>query len=114
MAALEHTAQGSGNIHTDGDGVRRRDFINVAAVSFAGVGAVAAVVPLLSQMAPSVDVLALASTEVDISKIAPGQAIKTVWRKQPQPHPAGDRRGQQGLAGRASRPAVAGRADQAG
>ena len=83
MAALEHTAQGSGNIHTDGDGVRRRDFINVAAVSFAGVGAVAAVVPLLSQMAPSADVLALASTEVDISKIAPGQAIKTVWRKQP-------------------------------
>ena len=83
MAALEHTAQGSGNIETDGEGVRRRDFINVAAVSFAGVGAVAAVVPLLSQMNPSADVLALASTEVDISKIAPGQAIKTIWRKQP-------------------------------
>ncbi len=34
-------------------------------------------------MSPSADVLALASTEVDISKIEPGQAIKTVWRKQP-------------------------------
>ena len=65
------------------DGVRRRDFLNVAAVSVAGVGAVAAVVPLLTQMAPSADVLAMASVEVDISKILPGQAIKTSWRKQP-------------------------------
>ena len=52
-------------------------------MSFAGVGAVAAAIPLITQMAPSADVLALASTEVDISKILPGQAIKTIWRKQP-------------------------------
>jgi ubiquinol-cytochrome c reductase iron-sulfur subunit len=65
------------------DGVRRRDFLNVAAVSFAGVGVVAVALPLITQMNPPADVLALASTEVDISKIAPGQAIKTVWRKQP-------------------------------
>ena len=63
--------------------LRRRDFINIAAVSFAGVGAAAVVLPLIEQMNPSADVLALASTEVDISKIAPGQAIKTSWRKQP-------------------------------
>src|SRR5690606_19155220 len=63
--------------------LRRRDFINIAAVSFAGVGAAAVTLPLISQMNPSADVLALASTEVDISKIAPGQAIKTSWRKQP-------------------------------
>ncbi len=70
--------------HTEGtDGVRRRDFLNVAAVSFAGVGVVAVALPLISQMNPPADVLALASTEVDISKIAPGQAIKTIWRKQP-------------------------------
>ena len=70
--------------HTEGsDGVRRRDFLNVAAVSFAGVGVVAVALPLIGQMNPPADVLALASTEVDISKIAPGQAIKTVWRKQP-------------------------------
>ena len=62
---------------------RRRDFINVAAVAFAGVGAVAIVYPLINQMAPAADVLAESSTEVDVSKIAPGQAIKTVWRKQP-------------------------------
>jgi ubiquinol-cytochrome c reductase iron-sulfur subunit len=67
----------------EGEGVRRRDFINIAAVSFAGVGAVAAIAPLVVQMGPSAEVRALASVEVDISKIAPGQGIKTVWRKQP-------------------------------
>ena len=83
MATLEQSASGS----ETGDGatgeIRRRDFINVAALSFAGVGVAAAVVPLITQMSPSADVLAMASTEVDISKILPGQAIKTVWRKQP-------------------------------
>ena len=67
----------------EGEGVRRRDFINIAAVSFAGVGAATVAIPLVRQMAPSADVLALASVEVDISKIATGQAIKTSWRKQP-------------------------------
>ena len=41
-----------------GDGVRRRDFINIAAVSFAGVGGLATLYPLISQMSPSADVLA--------------------------------------------------------
>ena len=64
-------------------GVRRRDFINIAAVSAAGVGGAAVLVPLVSQMSPSADVLAESSTEVDLSAIAPGQAIKAVFRKQP-------------------------------
>src|SRR4029078_8300351 len=67
----------------DGDGFRRRDFLNVAPVAFAGVGALAALAPLIVQMSPSADVLALASIEVDISKIQPGQGIKVSWRKQP-------------------------------
>ena len=79
MATLEELQTANGAE----DGVRRRDFINIAAVSFAGVGAATVVLPLVNQMSPSADVLALASTEVDISKIAPGQAIKTSWRKQP-------------------------------
>ena len=62
---------------------RRRDFINIAAVSFAGVGAVAIVLPLINQMNPSADVLAQSTTEIDLSKILPGQAIKTSFRKQP-------------------------------
>ncbi|MDD3799287.1 MAG: ubiquinol-cytochrome c reductase iron-sulfur subunit, partial [Novosphingobium sp.] len=59
------------------------DFINVAAVAAAGVGGVATLVPLISQIAPSADVLAESSTEIDISAIQPGQAIKAVFRKQP-------------------------------
>lgn len=66
-----------------GEGVRRRDFINIAAVAAAGVGGAATLVPLISQMAPSKDVLAESTTELDISAIEPGQAIKAVFRKQP-------------------------------
>jgi ubiquinol-cytochrome c reductase iron-sulfur subunit len=66
-----------------GGEVRRRDFLNIAAVSFAGVGGLVALAPLIVQMSPSADVLAQATTEVDISKIQPGQGIKVSWRKQP-------------------------------
>ena len=65
------------------EGVRRRDFINIAAVSAAGVGAIASLVPLISQMSASADVLAESSTEIDISSIQPGQAIKAMFRNQP-------------------------------
>ncbi len=81
MATVEQ--QQSGEAPGGDEGHRRRDFINIAAVSAAGVGAVAAVLPLINQMNPSADVLALASTEIDISAIQPGQAIKTIYRKQP-------------------------------
>lgn len=65
------------------DGVRRRDFIEIAAVSAAGVGALATLVPLVTQMAPSADVLAESTTELDISALEVGQSIKAVFRKQP-------------------------------
>jgi len=83
MATKAQSAEVPAATDTGEDGVRRRDFLNVAAVSFAGVGGVAALAPLLVQMSPPADVLALSTTEVDISKIQPGQAIKAVWRKQP-------------------------------
>ena len=78
-AGIDTSIGGDGAEH----GVRRRDFINVAAVSVAGVGALTVLVPLISQMAPSADVLAESSTEIDISQIKPGQAIKGIFRKQP-------------------------------
>jgi ubiquinol-cytochrome c reductase iron-sulfur subunit len=81
MAAVETTDDGGDAIGEGG--VRRRDFINIAAVSFAGVGSLALLYPLVNQMNPSADVLALAQIDVDISHIRPGQAIKTIWRKQP-------------------------------
>src|SRR3954453_12306158 len=83
MATKARSAEGPVTTDSSGDGVRRRDFLNVAAVSFAGVGGVAALAPLIVQMSPSADVLAMATTEVDIAKIQPGQGIKAQWRKQP-------------------------------
>ncbi|MVZ97416.1 ubiquinol-cytochrome c reductase iron-sulfur subunit [Sphingorhabdus sp. IMCC26285] len=77
------SAQDSETSHSEGEGVRRRDFIHIATVSFAGVGAAAVAIPLVSQMSASADVLAMASIEVDVSAIQSGQAIKTSWRKQP-------------------------------
>ena len=63
--------------------VRRRDFIEIAATATAGVGGLIVLLPLISQMAPSKDVLAESTTELDISAIEPGQAVKAVFRKQP-------------------------------
>ncbi len=83
MADTTATAPAKAVIETGEDGVRRRDFINIAAVSAAGVGGATVLYPLISQMAPSKDVLAASSTEVDVSAIEPGQAIKAVFRKQP-------------------------------
>jgi ubiquinol-cytochrome c reductase iron-sulfur subunit len=65
------------------DGVRRRDWIHIAALGAAGVGGASVLFPLVSQMAPSADVVAASTTEVDVSAIAEGQAIKAVFRKQP-------------------------------
>ena len=62
---------------------RRRDFINIAAVSFAGVGATVATLPLIESMSPSADVLAVSTTEVDISMIAVGSASVVPYRGQP-------------------------------
>jgi ubiquinol-cytochrome c reductase iron-sulfur subunit len=81
MAAVE-TNEGAAQVVEEG-GVRRRDFINIAAVTFAGVGGAALLYPLVNQMNASADVLALAQIDVDISAIHSGQAIKTIWRKQP-------------------------------
>ncbi len=61
----------------------RRDFIHIAAAA-AAVGAVAAVAwPLIDQMNPSADTLALASIEYDLSKVALGQQVTIAWRGKP-------------------------------
>ena len=65
------------------DGERRRDFLYVATGAFAAVGAGAVVVPLVNQMNPSADVLALASIDVDLAAVQPGQAIVVSWRGKP-------------------------------
>ena len=82
-ATAAATEQGDAQTTETGEGVRRRDWIHIAALSTAGVGAGFVVLPMLSQMAPSADVLAESTTDVDVSQIQPGQSIKAVFRKQP-------------------------------
>ena len=65
------------------EGVRRRDWIHIAALSTAGVGGASVLFPLVSQMAPTADVLAASTTDVDVSAIEAGQSIKATFRDQP-------------------------------
>ena len=64
-------------------GESRRDFIVLSASAVAGVGAAATLWPFINSMNPSADVLALASTEVNLAPIAEGQEIKIMWRGKP-------------------------------
>jgi ubiquinol-cytochrome c reductase iron-sulfur subunit len=63
--------------------VTRRDFIHIAATAFAGVGAAAALWPLVDQMNPDASALSLASVELDLAPIQPGQAVTIMWRGKP-------------------------------
>ena len=65
------------------EGETRRDFLYVATGALGAAGVFASVWPFIHQMNPSAAVLALASTEVDLSGIEEGQAITVVWRGKP-------------------------------
>ena len=64
-------------------GGTRRDFLVLAAGAMGGMATVGVVWPLIETMNPSADVLALASTEVDLSGIEEGQVIVVKWRGKP-------------------------------
>lgn len=68
---------------TDENIATRRDFLVLTAQAMAGVGAGVALWPFIDSMNPSKDVLAVASTEVDLSPIAEGQSITVKWRGKP-------------------------------
>ena len=80
---MANTNSKPGSSDADGHEPDRRDFIVVATYAMGAVGAGAVAWPLIDQMNPAADTLALASTEVDVSKIAEGQAITVTWRGKP-------------------------------
>ena len=80
---MANTNTKAGASDADGHEPDRRDFIVVATYAMGAVGAGAVAWPLIDQMNPAADTLALASTEVDVSKIAEGQAITVTWRGKP-------------------------------
>ena len=61
----------------------KRDFLLVSTYALAGVGAASFVWPLIDQMNPAADTLALASTEVDLEPLEEGQSITVKWRGKP-------------------------------
>lgn len=65
------------------DGETRRDFLYLTAAAFGAVGAGSVAWPLINQMNPAADTLALSTTEVDLSPIEEGQSITVMWRGKP-------------------------------
>ena len=60
-----------------------RDFLFTATAAAGVVGVGAAIWPVVDQMNPDASVKALASTEVDISSVQPGQSLTVLWRGKP-------------------------------
>ena len=61
----------------------RRDFIHIAAGAMAvGAGAMVAW-PLINQMNPAADTLALSTIEFDVSKVQEGQQVVITWQGKP-------------------------------
>jgi ubiquinol-cytochrome c reductase iron-sulfur subunit len=69
--------------HEAETGETRRDFLYLLTGAATAVGAGALVWPLIDSMNPSADVLALASTEVDLSTIDEGMSVTVTWRGKP-------------------------------
>ena len=65
------------------DSSERRDFLYVATAATGAVLTGSAVWPLVNQMNPDASVLALASIEVDVSAVEPGQQLTVQWRGKP-------------------------------
>lgn len=61
----------------------RRDFLTLTAGAMAGVGAAVVAWPMVQSMNPAADVLALSTTEVDISSVKPGQSLTVAWQGKP-------------------------------
>jgi ubiquinol-cytochrome c reductase iron-sulfur subunit len=65
------------------ESANRRDFLYLVTAAAGAIGVGAAVWPLIDSMNPAEDVLALASTEVDLSAIEVGQRVTVTWRGKP-------------------------------
>lgn len=61
----------------------RRDFLCLTTAAMAGVGAASLGWAFIDTMNPAADTLALASTEVNLAPIEPGQSITVTWRGKP-------------------------------
>jgi ubiquinol-cytochrome c reductase iron-sulfur subunit len=67
----------------DDEGQSRRDFLALTAGAMGAVGVCVTAYPLIQSMNPAADVLAMATTDVDLSQIKEGQSITVVWQGKP-------------------------------
>ena len=79
MAASAESAANGGQQ----DGETRRDFLLIATTVVGAAGTGLAIWPLVDQMNPAADVLAVSTTEVDLEPIQIGQRITVVWQGKP-------------------------------
>jgi ubiquinol-cytochrome c reductase iron-sulfur subunit len=75
-------AEGPDGQHGGGDATRR-DFIHIAAGAAAVGAGVMVAWPLINQMNPAADTLALASIEFDLTKVQEGQQVVIKWQGKP-------------------------------
>jgi ubiquinol-cytochrome c reductase iron-sulfur subunit len=84
VSAMAETMAGpAGSQGASGPEVTKRDFLKLTTTAFAVVGVGAIAWPFVASMNPARDVLALASTEVDLAPVAVGQAVTVMWRGKP-------------------------------
>jgi ubiquinol-cytochrome c reductase iron-sulfur subunit len=79
---MNETAENNGDEVTEEE-QSRRDFLYVSTAAVGAVGGAFAIWPLIDQMNPAADTLALSTTEVNIEPIEEGQSITVVWRGKP-------------------------------
>ena len=61
----------------------KRDFLFVTTAGLAIAGGAATAISLINTMNPAKDVLALSTTEVDLSPVEEGQSLTVMWRGKP-------------------------------
>jgi ubiquinol-cytochrome c reductase iron-sulfur subunit len=69
--------------HAEDNSGTRRDFLYVATAATGAVATGAAVWPLIDQMNPSAEVLAVSSIEVDLGDVEVGTQLTVKWRGKP-------------------------------
>ncbi len=69
--------------HSANNNQSRREFLYLTTAAVAGAGVIGTAWNLVDYMNPSADVLAVSTTEVDLSPIKEGQSITVMWRGKP-------------------------------
>jgi ubiquinol-cytochrome c reductase iron-sulfur subunit len=82
MSSITHPT-GAGAAEGSGGAQSRRNFLYLTTAAVGAAGLVATAWPFIDSMNPASDALALASIEVDISAVEPGQQVVVTWQGKP-------------------------------